>query len=308
MLNLKYIILGELPRCQEMRLRENLSAEDGLYLHLVKAGRLCCDEQKKKEKYNADFIKWAVLPEGCPPEESLLISGDAVELADARALGMTTVCYLPPKPEGAVREPEADWGAADMYVEGFDEVDGTFLRRVYCRHHGIPWVICETERCVIKEFSMDYLDALFELYAGKGMTDYIEPLYDYEKEREYQQAYISRVYPFYGYGMWIVCDRKTGRLIGRAGVEPKEELDGELEIGYAIGVPYQRKGYGTEACAAVISYVKRELAADRLNCLIEEGNTVSERLAERLGFIFCGYLTAGGKKMKRYVLDLRCIS
>ena len=70
---------------------------------------------------------------------------------------------------------------------------------------------------------MEYLDALFELYAGKGMTDYMEPLYPYEEEREYQQAYIEQMYRFYGYGMWIVCDRNTGELIGRAGVEHREE-------------------------------------------------------------------------------------
>lgn len=299
MLNLKYIIIGALPERQETLFLENLSAEDRLHTRIIKLGKPCCDGQKNDKKFNYDFTTEAVLPEGCPPEESLLISGDAAELADARALGMTTVCYLPPKEDGMEK--------ADMYVEGFEEADLAFLLRVYERHHGIPWVICETERCVIKEFSMEYLDALFELYAGKGMTDYIEPLYDYEKEREYQQAYINRVYPFYGYGMWIVCDRKTGRLIGRAGVEAREELDGELELGYAVSVPYQRKGYGTEACAAIISYVKRELPDERLNCLIEEGNTVSERLAERLGFVFREYLPVGGKKMKRYVLDLRCI-
>ncbi len=55
----------------------------------------------------------------------------------------------------------------------------------------------------------------------------------YEEEREYQQAYIEQMYRFYGYGMWIVCDRNTGELIGRAGVEHREELGGELELGYA---------------------------------------------------------------------------
>ena len=48
--------------------------------------------------------------------------------------------------------------------------------------------------------------------------------------------------------MWIVCDRNTGELIGRAGVEHREELGGELELGYAIGVPWQRQGYATEVC------------------------------------------------------------
>lgn len=66
---------------------------------------------------------------------------------------------------------------ADMYAEGMEEIDGSFLQHVYERHHHIPWIILKTPRCIVKEFSMEYLDALFELYAGKGMTDYMELLY-----------------------------------------------------------------------------------------------------------------------------------
>lgn len=131
--------------------------------------------------------------------------------------------------------------SVDMYAEGLEEVDFTFLNHIYERHHNIPWTILETERCSVREFSMDYLDELFEMYAGDGMTDYMEPLFDYEQEKEYQQAYIEHMYRFYGYGMWIVCDKQTGHLIGRAGIEHREELDGELELGYAIAVPYQNQ-------------------------------------------------------------------
>lgn len=147
---------------------------------------------------------------------------------------------------------------------------------------------------------MEYLDALFELYAGKGMTDYMEPLYPYEEEREYQQAYIEQMYRFYGYGMWIVCDRNTGELIGRAGVEHREELGGELELGYAIGVPWQRQGYATEVCSAILTYVKEELMLPSVSCLIEEGNVVSEHLAQKLGFHYCETVQIDGKQMRKY--------
>ena len=152
----------------------------------------------------------------------------------------------------------------------------------------------------LEEFSMEYLDALFELYAGKGMTDYMEPLYPYEEEREYQQAYIEQMYRFYGYGMWIVCDRNTGELIGRAGVEHREELGGELELGYAIGVPWQRQGYATEVCSAILTYVKEELMLPSVSCLIEEGNVVSEHLAQKLGFHYCETVQIDGKQMRKY--------
>lgn len=190
---------------------------------------------------------------------------------------------------------------ADMYAEGFEEIGRTFLLHVYERHHGIPWTILTTKRCVVKEFSMEYLDELFELYAGEGMTDYIEPLYPYEEERAYQEAYIEHMYRFYGYGMWIVCDKETGALIGRAGIEHREELGGELELGYAIGAPWQHQGYATEVCTAILAYAREELDIPSVCCLIEEGNAVSEHLAKKLGLGWRGTLTIDGKEMRRYI-------
>jgi RimJ/RimL family protein N-acetyltransferase len=235
--------------------------------------------------------------EGDFAEDGILVSQNAKELVCAKKAGMATLGYLGEEDKDAVFA-----AGADMYAEGMEEVDFRFLERVYLRCHKLPWTILKTKRCIIKEFSMEYLDALFELYRGEGMTDYMEPLYEYDKEREYQQAYIDNMYRFYGYGMWIVCEKKTGKLLGRAGVENREELGGELELGYAIGVPYQNQGYATEVCMAILSYINEELENPTVNCLIEEGNKVSEHLCQKLGFSFRGTIETGGKVMKRYTL------
>lgn len=276
MLNLNYIIIGILPRKQRDFLYENLR-DDGVEAEKIielplKEATMCCS----------------------PAEESLFISSDTAQLRMASFLGMATLCFL----DGKEQEEQPK---ADMYAEGLEEVGWDFLKHVYERHHHLPWTILTTERCVVREFSMEYLDELFELYAGEGMTDYIEPLYPYEKEREYQQAYIENMYRFYGYGMWIVCEKETGRLIGRAGVEHREELGGEPELGYAIGVPWQRKGYATEVCTAILSYVRDELGLPFVCCLIEEGNTVSEHLAKKLGLGWRDTLVLDGKKMRKYI-------
>lgn len=280
-MNLKYIIIGRLPEREQEYLKKNIENEQ------MKAGyRDGCVEILFLEGMNAEDLEEIA-------GKSIFISDSGAELRQADALGMATLGYLPPEGEDGI--------SADMYAEGFEEIGVTFLQHVFERHHGIPWTIFATERCVVREFSMEYLDELFELYAGEGMTDYIEPLYPYEQEREYQQAYIKHMYGFYGYGMWIVCDRNTGKLIGRAGVEHREELGGELELGYAIGVPYQRQGYATEVCRAILRYVREELEVPRIHCLIEEGNHVSEHFAEKLGFLREGSMEIGGKCMQRYV-------
>ena len=155
----------------------------------------------------------------------------------------------------------------------------------------------------MREITLDDLDGLFALYAGEGMTEYLDPLYEYEKEKEYQRSYINYMYRLYGYGMWVVIEKATGKLIGRVGIENREVCEGEPELGYMIDVSYQRKGYATEVCLAVIGYAWNFLEFDKLNCLIQKGNKASECLAEKLGFMFREEMDLDGKCMKRYTIS-----
>lgn len=187
-------------------------------------------------------------------------------------------------------------------VQGIDE---RYLNRVFCRFHDIPWRILETKRCVVREFAMNDLDDLFGLYNKPGMTDYVEPLYAYEEEAEYERAYIKHRYRYYGYGMWLVFDKESKELIGRAGLEDREYQDGmKLELGYMIAPEYQKKGYATEVCRAIIDYAREELEYTEISCLIDERNTASVRLVERLGFSCQGQTDVTGEKMCLYTYDI----
>ena len=109
------------------------------------------------------------------------------------------------------------WGA-DYVVMDENAIDEALAERVYKRHTGEPWTIAETKRCIIRELTMDDIDALFELYSKPGITDFVEPLYDYDKECEYERAYIEHMYGYYEYGMWLVFSKESGELIGLAGL------------------------------------------------------------------------------------------
>ena len=179
----------------------------------------------------------------------------------------------------------------------------TFLQRVYERHFNIPWTILETKRCIVRELELSDLDALFSMYAEPGMTDYMEGLYEYEEELEYQKAYIENMYRFYGYGIWLVFEKKTGTLIGRAGVEHREELNGDMELGYAIRTSFQHQGYAYEVCQAIMQYAGEELQVHLLHCLIQKENALSEKLAIKLGFSYCGDREIDGVLMSDYQIE-----
>lgn len=193
-------------------------------------------------------------------------------------------------------------GSAKYVVCDMEALDKSFLEMVYCRYYGMPLVIAETPRLLIREMSLLDLDNLYELYGTLKDCPYIEQLYDIEKETEFTKNYIQNMYGFFGHGLWLVIRKSDNRLIGRAGIENRE-IDGttEKELGYLIGRPWQKHGYAKEACEAIISYAAEYLECGRLFLCSHKQNIPSIHLAEKLAFkeyakdidgmnIYCRYL------------------
>jgi RimJ/RimL family protein N-acetyltransferase len=57
-----------------------------------------------------------------------------------------------------------------------------------------------------------------------------------------------------------------------------------IELSYAIGREYQRQGYATEACRALVEYGFAVMRLPRLTNGVAPENIPSSRLCERLGF------------------------
>lgn len=249
------------------------------------------------------------------PDATLLLAGSPQTLELAAGTPMATVGY------GRLAEPEEELCgteepgteipreaavSADILVEGFEEVDAAFLDRIMKRAQGLPWITVVTKRCILREITLADMDDLFALYGQPGITDYTEPLYERAAEEQYTRDYIANMYRFYGYGMWLVCERESGALIGRAGFS-HQDLGGEivLEMGYIIGVPYQRQGYATEVCGKLIEFARTNLSDfGKLNCFVEPGNAASLGLLKKLCFIQSGMVKIADKEMIRYQIEL----
>lgn len=249
------------------------------------------------------------ISDGFPHMESgygdcLMIADCEATVQQANARNMAVIGYqpaIPGIPEDR-QEREKICSHLDMIVEGFEEVDYFFLNRVYQRFHHLPWTIMETERCILREMTLDDLDTLYELYRPEKITHYIGGLHENREEEEaFTKAYIENMYRFYGYGLWVVIEKATGRLIGRAGLD---HLDMEDEIcltlGYVIAQEKQNQGYATEVCRGILNYAEKELDFPSVCCLIQEENSVSIHLAEKLGFRFEKNVVHNGKKMLLY--------
>lgn len=257
-----------------------------------------------------EAVKAQLSAHGLCPQNCLMLAATDAAIRAAKNLQMAVAAYVNPEILGQT------YYGAEMLIEGFEEVDEEFLFRIFQRHHDIPWTIAKTKRCLIRELAMEDVEDLVSLYEQPGITylidsdgerrpGYIEPLYPLEEERVYQENYRKHMYRYYGYGMWLVLDQKSGQLIGRAGIEHREYPEGiETELGYLIHPGWQRKGIATEVCSAIIDYARRYLECAKLNLLTEAQNIASVALAEKLGFSYVGDTEVSGSLTRRYVLQL----
>ena len=145
--------------------------------------------------------------------------------------------------------------------------------------------VLQTERCILRELALSDMDALFRLYEPSAITRFVEPLYDREKEEEYQKNYIRMIYGKYGYGMWLVIEKATSEVIGRAGIEPGESYEaGAVELGYIIAYHKQKKGFATEVCRGILDFARDEIGAVAVYARASAENEASNRLLKNLGF------------------------
>lgn len=197
------------------------------------------------------------------------------------------------------------FGGAKYLLGGLEGIDFFYLNRIYQRHHNIPWHILETQRTLVREMTVKDVDGLYEIYKEPSITKYTDNLFqDKEEEKAYTKEYIETVYYFLEFGVWIVQDKQNpGVIIGRAGLSMREGFE-EPELGYIIAVPYQKKGYATEVCGAIIRYAKEQLGLKGLRIVMSEDNIASHRLCAKLGFTFAGRIEVNGKEMEQYVRAL----
>lgn len=194
------------------------------------------------------------------------------------------------------------WGVK-YACENLSQIDMDYLEKVYRRYNCIPWDILETKRLFLRETTVADVDTFLEIYSDPEITRYTENLYPREREIAYTEDYIHNMYEFYGFGIWTVIEKASGKIIGRAGLAMREGFD-IPELGYIIGTPWQHKGYATEALKAILNYAQNEFCFDSIRALVETENKKSRLLLEKLGFIVKEYSEQNQKLFAHYFISL----
>ena len=170
-------------------------------------------------------------------------------------------------------------------TEGFDPevLEAEELERTYRRCRQIPWDISETERCLLRETSVEDLDAFYRIYADPEISAYMEDLFpDRAEEEAYTVSYRERVYELYGFGVWTVLLRQTGEVIGRAGISFRPGFE-EPELGFLIGKKWQGQGLALEVCREILRLSRERYGFGSVMALVHPDNAPSAALCRKLG-------------------------
>ena len=223
-----------------------------------------------------------VQPENLQPDypEGTLVLTDSQAVID--------VCNNRNQPVAAFEHDDIRNLKCNNILIDVEDVDDEVFENIYRRCKDIPLDISETKRTFIREFSMPDLDDLFKLYSKPGMTEYMEPLFEYEEEKQYELNYIQYIYKLYGFGMWLVYDKISKDLIGRAGIEVRDTCleENQAELGFCIASDRWGQGLGYEVCSEIVRLAREEYDLDSLIARCDPDNKASRRLLEKLGFEF----------------------
>jgi RimJ/RimL family protein N-acetyltransferase len=146
-----------------------------------------------------------------------------------------------------------------------------------------PALDIETPRLRLRLFREEDLDAYAEMCADPEVMRYIGDRKVMTRSEAWRHmAMMLGHHQLRGYGLCAVEEKASGEMVGRVGIWRPDGWP-ELEAAWTLRRRYWGKGYATEAARAAIDYAFRALEAERVISLIDEANTASIRVAERLG-------------------------
>ncbi len=146
--------------------------------------------------------------------------------------------------------------------------------------------ILETDRLFLREMNINDFDSLYKVLADADNMQHYPYIFDEKRVTSWIERNMKR-YRENGFGMWAVCLKDTGEMIGDCGLTLQNIADEMLpEIGYHIRADQQHKGYAKEAAAAVRDWAFANTDYPALYSYCKYTNVGSYKTAESIGMHF----------------------
>lgn len=153
-------------------------------------------------------------------------------------------------------------------------------------------VTLETDRLILRRFTADDAEPAFKNWTSSdAVTKFLRwPTYrDISAMREYINFQLENYKKIDTYD-WAIVLKELGEPIGSMGAVAFNEKAQSVEIGYCIGEKWWRRGYTSEALAAVIKFFFEKVGVNRVYSEHDPRNPNSGKVMEKCGMKYEGTL------------------
>lgn len=158
-------------------------------------------------------------------------------------------------------------------------------------------IIIESERLILRQFTEEDLPDLVKIAEQEHILFWCP---DWNNCADWVQDWFKGIDwrytindPNKEFILLAIIEKSTGELIGQinTGVECKNDLPGELSIGYYLSKDKLNKGFATEAAKVMTRHFFPVNPNDFFYAIIKPANIASHRVAEKAGFHFVSEIT-----------------
>jgi RimJ/RimL family protein N-acetyltransferase len=144
----------------------------------------------------------------------------------------------------------------------------------------------DTERLVVRNWSLADADAFFELYRRWEVARWLGAAPRVLESRDEAEARLTRWTEANLAsdltGRWAVQCRDDGRVVGTVLLVPLPDGDGEIEVGWHLHPQAWGNGYATEAARGALDRAFQG-GVDEVLAVVRPDNTASTAVCRRLG-------------------------
>jgi RimJ/RimL family protein N-acetyltransferase len=141
----------------------------------------------------------------------------------------------------------------------------------------------DTDRILLRDFTMDDLQDLHEIFSDPEVMKNTEPPYDIGKSKSFLQSFCIESEPE---GAFAAVLKETGKVIGYVLFKSIDEPE-IYEIGWIFNKDYWRCGYAYEICNRLIRHGFEDMKLHKISAeTIDEEKSVS--LMKKLGMVLEG--------------------
>ena len=145
--------------------------------------------------------------------------------------------------------------------------------------------ILETERLILRNWTLEDAPKLFEICADADVMKYLgtgKPYETIEQANDFLR-WAENYQEENGFCRWAILLKKDEQIIGSCGFARPHGTE-EIELGYLLAKKFWGKGFATEATRACLQYGFEKLKFIETIAITDLENVASQKVLEKIGF------------------------